>query len=364
MIGICGIGYGHINRQLPLIDYLLSKNHEVVIFGYGTSLSYFTSSDKYKETIATIEISNPYYVGNIKGLDFETTLAYPKNKVDHFYINTLAFKSASIKSYDLIISDYEEQSAKYAYAMNVPLVTFDQQSKYFYIDPELILNDTSCKDEIIRLRMFFPTATKRIAVSFFSVKSNHCTISPKPIIIAPIIRKEITNLLTVDHRSKSNHILVYLTEQVGFTQNIEYICNIFSVFVTTKFHLFISSPLSIEYPTNVTTYIYPNENFTKILGDCQGVICTAGHGLLSECMYLGKPVYALPLKLFEQQMNAKIISDNNFGISCDKITVECMKTFLFNLKNYSNNIKSDPQRILMKNEDSELLSIIDDLLIN
>lgn len=41
LIGICGIGYGHLNRQTNVINLLMNKNHEIVIAISKNNINYF-----------------------------------------------------------------------------------------------------------------------------------------------------------------------------------------------------------------------------------------------------------------------------------------------------------------------------------
>lgn len=61
---------------------------------------------------------------------------------------------------DLVISDYEPVSAQYSYALRIPLVTVDQQSKYLLADSREMptFGDLTPNEEIARLSLFFPKA--------------------------------------------------------------------------------------------------------------------------------------------------------------------------------------------------------------
>ncbi len=41
LIGICGIGNGHLNRQTNVINLLMHKNHEIVIAISKNNINYF-----------------------------------------------------------------------------------------------------------------------------------------------------------------------------------------------------------------------------------------------------------------------------------------------------------------------------------
>jgi len=178
LYGICGIGNGHTFRQVPVVDHLLRQGHQILMFAYGASLKYFTEHYTDQPKLTVVEVANPYFVGSKSGLDFEATLVNPSNQRDFHHMNSKAMAQAQHKigRPDIVISDYECVSAQYGYAKGAPLVTFDQQSKYLVGEFPENISDTSCTDEVERLRMFFPKAELRLAVSFFQVpKSKKAT---------------------------------------------------------------------------------------------------------------------------------------------------------------------------------------------
>ncbi len=56
-------------------------------------------------------------------------------------------------------------------------------------------------------------------------------------------------------------------------------------------------PAPSPLPSHVRVHAVPSNAFLPLLGRAHGVVSTAGHTLLSECMFLGTPVLAVPLGL-------------------------------------------------------------------
>ena len=108
LFGVCGIGHGHIHRQIPLIDHLASA-HEIVLFAYNNSLRAFQHRYAAASNITVIEVAVPYYVGGEAGLDFNATALHPVNQqVDFALTNAQAMHQARkcIGRPKVIISDY------------------------------------------------------------------------------------------------------------------------------------------------------------------------------------------------------------------------------------------------------------------
>jgi uncharacterized protein (TIGR00661 family) len=294
-------------------------------------------------------VAVPYIVGNEDGLDFAASVTHPANKKINFdAVNIRAMAAAQyfIGKPDLVISDYEPISAKYAYMHDAPLVTIDQQSKYLVGDFPARLNDTGYIDEVQRLNMFFPKARARIACSFFNVVA-YAGAREKVTMMPPIFRTVIEKLER--QKSEKPSILVYFSEQNFGGQSMQDVVELCRGCPDTDFVLYGNGSeerLRAFLPANVKIGANSNEGFLEDLAAAHGILTTAGHGLLSEAMYLGIPVLALPLPLYEQQMNAKIIADNGFGMASDKLNLSELQNFIQDMPKFADNIAADKDVLL------------------
>lgn len=61
LIGICGIGNGHLNRQTNVINLLMNNNHEIAVATTKNNINYFKEKfPKFK----ILEISIPWVACN------------------------------------------------------------------------------------------------------------------------------------------------------------------------------------------------------------------------------------------------------------------------------------------------------------
>lgn len=356
--GICGIGNGHYNRQLPVLRHFLDRGHRIMVFTYGEGLSFFKDKFPPHQNLTVVPVADPYFAGDSEGLDFKQTALTEKNKVDFNHINALAMFQAE-KEFgrpDLVISDYEMVAAQYAYAKQAPLVTLDQQSKYLVGDFLQDLNGTSYIDEVERLNMFFPKAKKRIAVSFFTVRMDRGSNEIQVEILPPMIKPEIRAAKGRPLSSRPS-LLVYVTAQQIGEQPIEEWISIIRSTLPDHFEAHIFLPQRLTLPRNdahIYFYHHGDDRFDSLMIAAHGIVSTAGHTLLSEAMYLEKPVYALPLPLYEQQLSAWIIAQGGFGINEPTLSVSGLKTFIQNLDLYTSNIKND-RKLLLKEPGNDLI---------
>ncbi|MBI1363161.1 MAG: hypothetical protein GC134_04180 [Proteobacteria bacterium] len=311
LYGICGIGLGHMYRQLPILE-ALRPSHKIAIFAYGESLTYCRAHFAGDDNIQVIPVAVPYLVGNDDGLDFTASAAHLANRQDFFTINAQAFATAEafIGTPDMVITDYEPTSAQYAYAHDAPLYTIDQQSKYLVGDFPGRLNGFSNADEIARLRMFFPVAAKRIVFSFFDVPVRE-EYRESTLVLPPLLRPSLAQATWAPDADK---YVIYLSAQDGFCQSVADVIAVCQQFGDKTFHLYAKG-VQAGQQGNVMLHPHNDGTFDAHLLTCEGLICTAGHSLLSEAVSLGIPIYAMPLDLYEQQMNAHMVQKNGWGVA-------------------------------------------------
>lgn len=358
LYGVCGIGNGHMHRQLPLIEYF-SRDYQIVIFAYDTSFHFYRDHFKDYPFVTVLEVAVPFYVGSRTGIDFEATKKLLSNKKDYEGINgrAITITEQILGVPDLVITDYEPISASYAYSHQVPLVTIDQQSKYLAGEFPTELHGQTYADEVARLKMFFPTATARIACSFFDVKKKKDGDEVQ--MFPPILREEIFQMKNIITPHAS--LLVYLSSQKEFHQDLEEIFLICSRMQHIDFHIF--SPQSTKAPlaSNVHVYVHGDRAFGRILKNCAGIVATAGHTLLSEAMHLSIPVYAIPLAVYEQQMNAEVIDKNGFGVRSETINEESLNYFIAHLSHFRDAIKKDRTVLLRGNGKEKIIAFLQGL---
>lgn len=347
LYGICGIGNGHFFRQVPVIEHLLESNHQILFFAYGESLKLLTRYQN-NPLVKIIEVSVPYFIGNKEGVDFVTSEKI--NSQFDYSINLKAFSQAQtwLGKPDLVISDYEPVCAQYGYAYLSPVVTIDQQSKFFTRSTPASINGFNCEDEIMRLHMFFPSA-HRIACSFFKVvEKNNVTIVP------PLYRKSIKEIV---RNPLENQFIIYLSAQPGFKQSLKEVIDIVKG-RKEEFHIFTKEVFTESLPENIFIYPHGSCEFDKLLSTCSGVISTAGHNLLGECMYLNIPVYAMPIDLYEQQLNAYMLSEFCYGLNSSIFSEVKLNEFIQKNSFYKENIRHS--QILLKEDGThKLLQLID-----
>ena len=129
--------------------------------------------------------------------------------------------------------------------------------------------------------------------------------------IGPILRDEIKNAAV----KNEDFILVYLKNSLG-----EQLKPILSKIDNVKFRCF---------PDN-------EKDFISSLISCKGVIASAGHQLISECLHLKKPALVFPeVAQYEQELNANMLVKTGWGMIGDiKMAEKSILEFSKNLNNF------------------------------
>ncbi|CAN5194976.1 hypothetical protein BH11CYA1_BH11CYA1_23610 [soil metagenome] len=365
--GVCGIGMGHTYRQLPLLD-TLARDNRIVLFVYGESERFYREHFSGNAKVDIVTVSVPFYVGDANGLDFVATAErMTASGIDHEAINLAALAKAQslIGQPDLVVSDYEPISARYAYAHNALLVTIDQQSKYLVGDFSRPLAGQTALDEVARLRLFFPKAAARIACSFFNVAKKSAA-GEKVLICPPIIKPAIVEMKQRRAATEqTDSVLVYISSQREFVQEIADVLAVLAAVPQYKFHVFVKelpTALATESPANVKLRRHGDPRFLDVLAQCRGIVTTGGHTLVSEAMYLGLPAYLIPLPVYEQQMNAHVVGENGFGICASAITEPLLSDFLAGLSGFAARIKEDKKVLVRGSGEQRILSQLQLLL--
>lgn len=348
LVGICGIGNGHINRQICVIEQLLKYDVMVVVA---------TTEDKKKiinrkfSQIPVILVTIPWITCDDNGLDYKDCLIkYRNNNIDQyekFFEFCLSIERIFKSKPDLIISDYEPNVAQYAYASMVPLLCMEQQSKFIYLD-EINIKGASIKEEVYRLNYFFPKYDKRIISSFFPIFVNN----EKVTIVSPIIPKINSNF------KDSKKVVVYFSPYSD-SEKYERILNVIKDIKNYTFNVYtINNYKKFEKYENINIHSF-SDKFQDDLSSCSFLLSTGGHQLLSEALSLDIPIYVFPLETYEQKYNALMVEKYNLGFVAKDFSCDEINNFLSRYDEFHNNIICFKNKYYNQNWEDELKKLFD-----
>lgn len=314
LYGLPSEGMGHATRSKVIIEHLM-QSHDVYIV---TSNQAYTFMQQYF----------PNNVIQIEGFH----LAYTQNRVSIHQTVLQTLRKApyqikkNIKQYlqyvhqlkiDCVISDFESFSWMYAKLHRKPLISIDNMQiidrAHIQIPiPRSVLASFYVAKQIIKAKV--PGAQQYLITSFFYPEIR----LPHTQYISPIIRPEIV----AAKPSWSNHMVVY--------QRVLSLSQLLPILQAIPDQLFYVYGIS-EHGTyaNVVCKPFSNEGFIADLVSAKGIITQGGFSLLSEAVYLQKPVLSMPIpKQFEQWYNAQNIQSLGYGMATTILDLNTIQKFI------------------------------------
>ncbi len=271
-VSINGEGRGHLTRMTALA-LRLGKRHELAFWCPDTireELSRTFSAAKIHEVPSLLMRMNGPEV-NYLG----TAIANMSNILSAgAVVSRLAGELAEFRA-DGVLSDLEPYLPEAATRLRLPILQLNHPgivTRYPSNEPDALV----AKLVVSRLMGSFD----RLVLSSFYGGD-----------IGPILRPEILRARRFLRRG--DYVLVYAKE--GFERRIRDFLD------------------RVPYP-RFRFFPNPAEDFPSALAGCRAVIATSGHQMTSEALYLGKPVFVVPLAgQYEQRLNALMLLESGRG---------------------------------------------------
>ncbi|MCS7018978.1 MAG: glycosyltransferase family protein [Cytophagales bacterium] len=276
LYAIQGTGNGHIARAREIVP-LLSRMCELDLFISGSNSQVQLPHEvKFRSKGLSI------FYNKSGGVSLCKTLTHIR-----FRELIREIRELPVEKYDLVINDFEFISAYAALLKGVPCVGFGHQAA-FHSPATPRPRRRELLGELI-LKHYAP-ANSILGLHFDRYDSY---------IYTPVIRSEIRSL----EPKTSQHITVYLPHY-----DDKLLIGILTELKDYYWHLFTKNVKNIYTHKNITLLPIDSKNFTQSLASCNGLLTGAGFEAPSEAMFLGKKVFALPIKgQYEQKCNAKAL---------------------------------------------------------
>lgn len=313
--GVSGEGSGHSSRAREVTRHLLEAGHEVRIATYDRGVR---------------NLAGDFDVHEIEGLHIAT--ADNRVQLVKTFTENLARLSGGIRSLrglrrelfegfepEVVLTDFEPMTAHLAGHLEVPLVSLDNQHRMRYMRfpcPDSMRNDARLTKAVIRALV--PRPGLSLVTTFYrgELKNDHTELFP------PILRREV---LAAEPR-EGEHVLVYCTK--GFDSLLTLLG---AAFPRERFRVYgVDADASVA--ANLELCEPSREGFLDDLAGAKAVVATAGFTLMTECLHLGKPLLALPMRgQFEQELNALLLDELACGRSGRAVSREVVGEFLYRL---------------------------------
>ena len=205
---------------------------------------------------------------------------------------------------DLLVTDFEFFSPRAASRAEVPVLSFNHQqvlteTRYDLPARYWLPAGITCA----AIQMIAPRGPAHVLLSsFFFPPLKH---PERTTLVPPIIRSDVQELEPAD----GEHILVYYNQADGADHVLDSFRQSDASYIVYNFN----PPDPDRYP-NIQFKQPSIHGFLEDLAQSRAVVCTAGFTLISEALYLGKPLMVIPNRgIFEQTLNALALERAGLG---------------------------------------------------
>ena len=315
---LSGQGRGHTSRVIAVSEELRQVGHEVVFCCGGTAREILEAEG---ERVLPVPALRQAMHGNAIHLtqtflcNWRTVLA--SRRIVAELADTFRAEHA-----DLLITDFEAFSPHAARRIGLPVLSFNHQqvvTETVYDLPARHRFNAAFTSTVIRF--IAPRDPQHVLLSSFFFPP--LKRPERTTLVAPIIRPAV-QAITPQH---GDPVLVYYNQTQGAEDVLDVLRQVDAPFIVYNF----------EPPANPAAY--PNltfkapclDGFLRDLAQSRAVICTAGFTLISEALFLGKPLLVVPNHgIFEQTLNALFLQREGLGeaVIGRPVTTRDVATFL------------------------------------
>ena len=311
---------GHATRSQVVIDELL-RRHDVRVVASGAAFRYLEN-----RLPRVKEVFGPSFAMEEGEIRRWATVRQNFRRAPAQLPEAVKLWLGAVDEWhpEVVITDFEPLAGLYARATRTPLVCVDNINMLVRCrhDREIIgeqRNDYLLARAVTRAMV--PSAGDYIITTFFKppLARGRTTLVP------PILRPEIVATEPV----RGDHLLVYSSGEHALLDALR------SSGVPCRVYGMRGGPEGGTVDGNLEFRPRSNTGFVEDLRSARGVVAGGGFSLLSEAVYLGKPVLSVPLEgQFEQVLNARYLQREGFGMCALEVTPTVLTEFLARLEEF------------------------------
>lgn len=323
LYGVCGEGRGHASRSRILIQYLEQQDHEVRIVAGGKA--YRMLSEVF-DNVLQIESPQGFYKGN------QVRILYTILHTMYQTVVRTPFSFLKIKRLigefipDILITDAEPMSHFAARLSGIKRISIDNPTALLYRTYQKKIREyPAWLFLFFALKLSLFGADRYIIYDF----SDEQIQNPSVMFLKPLIQPGIR----AQTPRKGDHVFVYQTSP-SFT-------TLFNALKRCKETFLIYGFNKDETDGNLIFKRFNENEFYKDISTSKAVIINGGFTVLSEALYLKKPVFSLPIRhQFEQVFNARCVVNLGVGVSQVRFSEDGLRDFLSNLDSFSEKLRN------------------------
>jgi len=348
--GVCGEGHGHALRSQAVIEHLKEAGHELLIL--ASNKAYRVYQDLFDNLHEIHGFKVVYENNEVKSFSsvLDNLSSLPKGAAESIRKIRELFQDFSPQ---LCITDFEPYTSYLAQNRGIPCLAIDNIS---IVDKAHIEHNRDYGDLLVARAIagfMVPFARDYLIPTFFYPE----VTSRRVKLVQPVFRKEIIQAKR-EGRTGGNgkpgkaedkgHVLVYQTSDSN--------TNLLDLLKGVNKRFYIYGFDRDKEEENLHFRPFSQKQMVEDLAKADAVITNGGFTLMSEAIYLGKPVLAEPVgKQFEQHVNSFYLNKLGIGAYTERMSLSVLLFFLSRLEEYRSRLS------LMRFDDNRsLLRLIDD----
>lgn len=342
LYGVVGEGMGHATRSSVVIAHLLARGHRVKVVASGRAFKFL--SERFGDVDRIHGLHIVYADNEVQRREtvISNLLQIPENLGTNV---SRYFELVGELEPQVVVSDFDSFAWLYAQNHGVPVISIDNMqiiNRCTHVDlPPAHLNDFRMTKALVKAKL--PGCAHYFITTFFypPVRKARTTLVPS------ILRPQILAAEPED----GDHVLVYQT-----SPSFGALIPALQAMKDQRFKVYGLN--RAEDLGNVTLHTFSEPGFIADLASCRAVIANGGFTLLSEAVYLHKPVLSVPVgKQFEQVLNGHYLYQLGYGESWDALEPDTVAHFLANVPYYQSRLATyaqDGNRVLFEALDRAL----------
>jgi uncharacterized protein (TIGR00661 family) len=348
LYGVTGEGMGHATRSKVTCEHLIASGHEVKIVVSGRAHAFLAKSFPDVVEIRGLTIK---YVDNAMDRDGSVArnlLAAPSLLV----ANVQAYFDKVVDFHpDAVITDFDSFAYMFAKRHDLPILSIDNQQIIARCKhPESVKRGAEVDYQLTRgfVKAKIPACDHYIITSFFQPPIRK-KCQGDTTLVPPILRQVVLD--AKKDATLGKHVIVYQTS----TSDDRLIATLNRV-EGEEFIVYGLRRNAVE--GNCTIKDFDEEGFVRDLASAKAVVANGGLSLLGEAIYLGKPIYSVPVRhQYEQVMNARYLEDLDYGLAAETIDADLLRLFLAENAKYAARVArhvQDGNNLLFRTVDAVL----------
>ena len=302
LYGVVGEGMGHATRSRVVLQHLVEQGHEVEIMTSGRAKDFLAKHFKGVNRIHGLHFVTEDNRVRLGKTLLSNALEGPgglTRNIDAYFKLLERFQP------EVVISDFESWTYVYAKAHGIPILSVDNMQVINRCrHPDDVLEGYQASFELARafVKTKLPFCDHYLVTTFFRppVRKERTTLYP------PILRPEIL----AAQSTPGDHILVYQTaegnESLEATLRRSGLpCRVYGMY---------RGLTDDRVDGKIMHRPFSESRFIEDMASARAVIAGGGFTVMSECVYLHKPMLSVPLEAqFEQILNARWLEKLGYG---------------------------------------------------